>query len=205
MDEDANRDVAVDRDVPVAVLSKPMSRVTLMSIATDEQSAIARHTASLVDERDKIAVAKTIPIAVSARHIHLTEEAVAQLFGEGYTLTPRNPLSQPGQFACEETLDVIGPKRTIQRVRVLGPTRPKNQVEVSRTDEFFLGIDAPVRRSGDVSNTPGITLKGPKGTLQIPEGVICAWRHIHMRPEDAEAFGVNNGDYVEVAIQSGPR
>lgn len=205
VDEDLNRDVRVDREQPVQIFSKAMSRVTLMAIATDEQAAIARHTAQLVAEKDKIDTVKTIPIAVSARHIHLTEEAVQQLYGQGYTLTPRNPLSQPGQYACEETLDVIGPKRTIERVRVLGPTRPKNQVEVSRTDEFFLGIDAPVRRSGDVSNTPGITLRGPKGTLQIPEGVICAWRHIHMRPEDAEAFGVNHGDYVEVAIQSGPR
>src|SRR5690606_18192763 len=127
---------------------------------------------------------------------------VEQLFGPGHTLTPRKPLSQPGQFACEETVDLIGPKRTIEGVRVLGPVRSKCQVEISRTDEFQLGLDAPVRASGDVANSPGITLRGPAGTLQIAEGVICAWRHIHMTPTDAAHYGVVDRDVVDVAVSS---
>jgi len=122
--------------------------------------------------------------------------------GEGYGLTERNPLSQPGQFAANETVTLHGPKRTIERVRILGPIRPKNQVEISRTDEFFLGVDAPVRASGDVENTPGIVIEGPKGRVELKQGVICAWRHIHMTPEDAVAFGVKDRDVVEVAIES---
>ena len=102
-------------------------------------------------------------MAISARHVHLTQEAVEALFGEGHELTELRPLSQPGQFACEEQVNLIGPKRTLEGVRVLGPTRSANQVEISRTDEFFLGVDAPVRASGDVDNTPGITLEGPTG------------------------------------------
>ncbi|MEZ4473574.1 MAG: phosphate propanoyltransferase [bacterium] len=146
-----------------------------------------------------------IPIAVSARHIHLSPEAVEVLFGPGHTLTPLKELSQPGQYACVEQLDLIGPRRTIEGVRVLGPARGKCQVEISRTDEFFLGLDAPVRRSGDVASSPGITLQGPAGRLTLSEGVICAWRHIHMTPEDAERFGVQDRDIVEVAVDSQDR
>ena len=130
---------------------------------------------------------------------------VETLFGEGHQLTPRNDLSQPGQFACEETLTVVGPKRSIQSVRVLGPTRSRNQVEISRTDEFFLGVDAPVRNSGDTKNTPGVTLVGPKGTATLDDGLICAARHIHMAPDDAEVFGVKHGDIVEVAVDTAGR
>ncbi len=101
-----------------------------------------------------------------------------------------------------EKVDLIGPRRTIEGVRVLGPPRPKCQVEISRTDEFALGIDAPVRDSGDVANSPGITLQGPAGRITLKEGVICARRHIHMTPEDAAVFGVKDRDVVEVAIDS---
>jgi len=205
LDEDKNRDGRAGRTSPVVELSTSRSRVALLAVETDEAWAIGEHTAKLVRDQDQIERPSTIPIAVSARHIHLTVEAVATLFGAGHELTPRNPLSQPGQFACEETLDLVGPKRTIERVRVLGPVRRKNQIEISRTDEFFLGIDAPVRKSGDVEHTPGIVLRGPKGTLTVTEGVICAWRHIHMTTSDAAAFGVAQGDIVEVAVNSGPR
>jgi acetate kinase len=147
----------------------------------------------------------TLPVAISARHVHLTQQSVEALFGAGHQLTPRTPLSQPGQFACEETVTLVGPKRSIEGVRVLGPVRPQNQVEISRTDEFALGVDAPVRASGDVSGSPGIRLIGPLGELELGEGLICAWRHIHMRPEDAESFGVVDGEMVEVAIDSEDR
>ncbi len=202
LDEDRNRDAEVGPVTPVVDISDPTARVRLLVVATDEARAIAEHAAAVAEEVDAVRHAKAIPIAVSARHIHLTQESVEALFGPGHQLTPRNDLSQPGQFACEETLTVIGPKRSLESVRVLGPTRPKNQIEISRTDEFWLGVDAPVRRSGDVANSPGVTLRGPAGTLTLGEGLICAARHIHMTPEDAHAFGVENGDLVEVRIDS---
>ncbi len=205
LDEDANRDARVDLDAPVADIGRPNGRAKLLVVATDEAHAIARDTASLIVEAHAVDGLATIPIAVSARHIHLTAEAVAQLFGEGYTLTPYRPLSQPGQYACEEKLNLVGPKGRIDGVRILGPTRPKCQVEISRTDEFKLGVDAPVRPSGHVENSPGITLEGPQGTLTLTEGLICAWRHIHMTPDDADRFGLKDKDVVDVAVDTDAR
>jgi acetate kinase len=205
LDDDANRDASVDTTHRTASISAPGSRCDLLVVATDEELEIARATAAMVDESDTVEHELTIPIAISARHIHLTEEAVTALFGEGHALTPYRPLSQPGQFAAEEKLTVVGPKRSIENVRVLGPTRRACQVEISRTDEFFLGVDAPVRNSGDVKNSPGVTLVGPAGQLTLREGLICARRHIHMTPEDAERFGVADKDVVEVEIDSGGR
>ena len=127
------------------------------------------------------------------------------LFGKGATLTVKAPISQPGQFACNEKVDLVGPKRTIKGVRVIGPVRPACQVEVSRTDEYTLGIDAPIRNSGDVRNSPGIKLVGPAGELTLTEGLICARRHIHMDPDSAKAFGVQDKDVVEVAIDGAGR
>ncbi len=202
LDEDRNRDAKVGPDQPVVEISEPHARVRLLVVATDEARAIAEHTAAVARSSDHVDPPAAIPIAVSARHIHLTQASVEALFGAGHQLTPRNELSQPGQFACEETLTVIGPKRSLEKVRVLGPTRSKNQVEISRTDEFWLGVDAPVRRSGDVANSPGVTLQGPAGSLTLQEGLICAARHIHMTPADAQAFGVSSGDMVEVRVDS---
>jgi acetate kinase len=213
LDEERNRNAEVEiGGRQVAEISLAHSRVRMLVVATDEQLELAREAAALLCSRDKIGDARPrelvespprpIPIAISARHVHLTHEAVAALFGPGQQLTPLKPLSQPGQFACEQTVDLIGPKRNIESVRVLGPVRPKCQVEISRTDEFHLGLDAPVRASGDVANSPGITLRGPAGVLQLREGVICAWRHIHMTPSDAAHFGVVDRDVVEVAVES---
>jgi acetate kinase len=205
LDEDRNRDVALSEAAPVAAFHAEHSRVALLAIRTDESRAIADEVAAALAEDGLARPARGIPIAVSARHVHLTRAAVDTLFGPGHVLTPRAPLSQPRQFACEEQVDLVGPKRTIERVRVLGPERPACQVEVSRTDEFFLGLDAPVRASGDVRDSPGITLRGPAGTITLTEGVICAWRHIHMHPDDAAHFGVGDKDVVEVEVCSGPR
>jgi acetate kinase len=205
LDDDANRDARVARPGDVAVVSHYNSRVRALVILTDEALDIARDAARVAVGADRVDTSTGIPIAVSARHVHLTQAAVEALFGPGHRLTPRNPLSQPGQFACEETVDLVGPRRTIERVRVLGPTRRRTQIEVARTDEFFLGVDAPVRASGDLDGTPGITLRGPHGELTVEEGVICAWRHIHMTPADARAFGVGDGDVVEVDVTGGPR
>ncbi len=205
LDEDRNREAAVDPSTPVVEISSSHSRTQLLVVATDEARAIAERTAAIARGAHQVEGTRTIPIAVSARHIHLTQESVEALFGPGHRLTPRNELSQPGQFACEETLTVVGPKRRLEHVRVLGPIRSKNQIEVSRTDEFWLGVDAPVRNSGDVANSPGVTLEGPAGTLTLTEGLICAARHIHMTPSDAEAFGVESGDVVEVRVDSAGR
>lgn len=202
LDEDLNRGAQVDNDHPVVEISVLHSRTRLLVVKTDEAHAIARHTAAVAKGADRVRQPRAIPIAVSARHIHLTQATVESLFGAGHQLTERSPLSQPGQFACEETLTVIGPKRSLEGVRVLGPVRGKNQVEISRTDEFWLGVDAPVRPSGDVANTPGITLQGPAGTVTLDQGLICAARHIHMTPTDAEEFGVQQGDVAEVAVNS---
>jgi acetate kinase len=202
LDEDLNRDAQVDDDAPVAEISSRNSRVRLLVARTDEAHAIATDTADLTRHKDAVADPGTVPIAVSARHIHLTQEHVEALFGPGHTLTVKKPLTQPGQFAAEERVTLIGPKRSIPKVRVLGPIRGKTQVEIARTDEFTLGIDAPVRRSGDLDNTPGITLEGPYGRVTLKQGVICAWRHIHMTPEDADRFGVEHRDIVDVAVDT---
>jgi acetate kinase len=204
-DEDLNNDLRLSDDHPFAFFNASNSRVKLIAIKTDEEKAIAAETARIINEGNKVNSIPTIPIAISARHLHLTQESVEQLFGAGYKLSEKAPLSQPDQFAANETVTIVGPKNSIERVRILGPCRNLNQLEISRTDEFFIGIDAPVRASGKVENTPGIKIVGPKGELTIKEGVICAWRHIHMTPEDAEIFGVEDGDIVEVEVKNGSR
>lgn len=199
IDEDKNREEAGD-----FIFSTDYSRVKLMCIKTNEELQMANEAVEAYSKRE-VNKKLTIPVAVSARHVHLTQEAVDALFGKGYQLTKYKPLSQPGQFAANERVTLVGPKNKIERVRILGPVRSKNQVEISRTDEFFLGIDAPIRASGHVDGSPGIHLIGDKGELTIKEGVICAWRHIHMTPEDAINFGVKDKDVVEVSIQNKER
>ena len=144
-----------------------------------------------------------ILVETSARHVHLTKEAVAALYGEGAELIVKKMLSQPGQFAtANEKLKLVGPKGEMM-VSVLGPTRPANQVELSFTDARALGLKAvPVRESGDVAGTPGIKLVGPAGEIDIAEGCIIAKRHIHMTPADAEGLGVTNGEVVKVLVKS---
>ena len=144
-----------------------------------------------------------ILVETSARHIHLTKEAVEVLYGAGAELTVKKMLSQPGQFATGNAkITLVGPKGSLA-VSVLGPTRPANQVELSFSDARALGLaGVPVRESGDVANTPGVKLVGPCGELEIDSGVIIAKRHIHMRPEEAEALGVTNGQVVKVRINS---
>lgn len=197
--EDRNHELKLSTDEPAASFAMRHSRVELLAIKTDEQLAIAQQTERRLT-RATVNSEPSIPIAVSARHMHITQETLEQLFGEGHELTVKAPLSQPGQFAANEQVTVVGPKNRLERVRILGPVRPKNQIEISRTDEFFLGIDAPVRESGKVENTPGIKVIGPKGEVNLKDGLICAWRHIHMTPEDAELFGVEDRDVVDVEV-----
>lgn len=150
------------------------------------------------------AQASGIPVGVSNRHLHLSQADLDALFGPGYQLTPIKDLSQPGQFACKETVTICGPKGAIEKVRVLGPVRSKTQVEILTGDGFKLGVSAPARLSGDLSGTPGITIIGPKGSVQTKEGLIVAQRHIHMTPQDAAVYGVHDGQIVDIEIE-GPR
>ena len=144
-------------------------------------------------------------VETSARHVHLTKEHIEILFGEGATLTHKKDLSQPGQFACEERVTVVGPKKSIPNVIILGPARPASQVEVSLTDARTLGVSAPVRESGDVAGSGACKLVGPCGEVELTEGVIAAKRHIHFTPADAEAFGVEDKQIVSVKIDNDTR
>ena len=143
-----------------------------------------------------------VPVGVSARHIHLTQQDVETLFGEGYQLTKKKDL-MGGQFACNETVTIVGLKlRAIENVRVLGPVRKASQIEISSTDAMKLGIKAPVRESGDVAGSAPIAVVGPKGAIYMKEGCIVAMRHIHMSPADAAAAGVHDGDIVSVRVEN---
>ena len=150
-------------------------------------------------------MSKKILVETSARHVHLSREDVETLFGAGATLTHKKDLSQPGQFACEERVTVVGPKKSIPNVIILGPERPASQVEVSLTDARTLGIAAPVRESGDVANSGPCKLVGPCGEVELSEGVIAAKRHIHMTPEDAAELNVEDKEIVSVKIDSADR
>lgn len=145
-----------------------------------------------------------VRIEVSARHAHLTQQDLERLFGEGYKLKPIKDLSQHGQFASQETITLVGPKRSIEDVRVLGPCRQNTQVEISMTDSYFLGAKAPVRLSGKIIGSGAITLKGPVGEVELKEGLIVAKRHLHINPEQAQEYGVTDGQNIKVAID-GPR
>lgn len=144
---------------------------------------------------------KQVPVGVSARHIHLSEEHIEQLFGKGYQLGVLKDLSQPGQYAAQETVAVAGPKGRFDKVRILGPARGKTQLEVSRTDAFSLGLNPPVRESGNIAGTPGITVIGPAGQVDIPEGVIVAARHIHFHSEDAARWGIADKQQLTVKVE----
>ena len=145
-------------------------------------------------------MAKEVLVEISARHLHVSEEHLAILFGEGYKLTPKKDLSQPGQFACEERVTVVGSKRELAGVSILGPCRKATQVELSLTDARSIGVSAPVRESGDVAGSGSCKLIGPAGEVELTEGVISAKRHIHMTPEDAAAYGITDSQIVSVKI-----
>jgi len=151
-----------------------------------------------------IILANKIPIALSNKHLHISQEHLEILFGEGYELTKIKDLSQPGQYACEEKVDIVGPKGTLKGLRILGPVRPETQIEISISDGFKLGVDAPIRDSGKLQDTPGLKIVGPKGEVKIDKGVIVAARHIHMYTDDATKYGVEDKDIVSVKV-GGPR
>jgi putative phosphotransacetylase len=144
---------------------------------------------------------KMVPVGLSNKHIHLSQEDLETLFGKGFELTKMKDLSQPGQYAANEKVDVVGPKGTLKGVRILGPVRKETQVEISLTDSFVLGVNPPVRDSGDLVDSPGAKIVGPKGEITIDKGIIVAARHIHMHTTDAETFGVADKDVVSVKVE----
>lgn len=171
---------------------------------TSTQIAAIVH--KVIAEMDNKAEDAGIPVGISNRHIHLSTQDLETLFGKGYELTPIKDLSQPGQYACKETLTLIGPSmRPIENVRVLGPVRKASQVEISLTDSFVLKVKPPVRESGDIAGSAPITIVGPKGIVELKEGCIIANRHIHMHTSDAVKYGVKDGEYIDVDALQGTR
>lgn len=143
---------------------------------------------------------KEVLVEISARHVHVSEEHLEILFGKGYKLTPKKDLSQPGQFACEERVTVVGPKKELAGVSILGPCRKATQIELSLTDARSIGVKAPIRESGDVAGSGPCKLIGPAGEVELNEGVIAAKRHIHMTTADAEKYGITDSQIVSVKI-----
>lgn len=205
LDDRANKTAKPESGQAIDI-SDERSAVKVLVIPTDEGRMIARETIRTLGYQNVAQTIqkqkeKEIPIEVSAHHMHLSKKEVDELFGVGYELTRRAELSQPGQYACEETVNLIGPKGRVERVRILGPLRKECQAEISMTEEFKLGIKAPIRPSGDLAGSPGIALEGPKGAYNIPQGVICSLRHVHMSPEDALSFGLKDRDVVMIKAE----
>lgn len=202
LDEDRNSSLQLD-GLAAPQIQQPHSRIRVIVTQTREQWMIARevHRCLSAQASERHAQSPAIPVAVSAHHVHLTQASVEALFGPAYQLTKLRDLSQAGAWAAVETVNVIGPRGTIRSVRVLGPCRRANQIEVSATETFTLGIEAPVRISGDTADTPALILEGPAGRLRT-NGLIVAQRHIHMKTEDAKRYGLADRDLVEVEIDS---
>lgn len=172
-------------------------------MASKEYEVLMQALLKAVQEASKENAASNatgVPVGISNRHIHLSQADLDQLFGAGYQLTPMKELSQPGQFACKETVTICGTKGAIEKVRVLGPVRKETQIEIVAGDCFKLGVKAPAKLSGDLAGTPGITVVGPKGSVQTAQGLIVAQRHIHMAPADAQAYGVQDGQIVKIRV-----
>jgi acetate kinase len=203
LDDDLNQSPSPDTR-GVSDVSFPGSATRILVVPTDESRMIAAATAEAVGHGAVsaaiLARRRPIPVGISAHHVHLSQEHVEALFGPGHELTFRAPLSQPGQFACEEMVALVSEKGRVERVRVLGPERDETQVEVSRTECFALGVQAPIRMSGDLDGTPGILLEGPQGTVELEEGTICARRHLHASPEEALMLGLRNQDEISIRI-----
>ena len=174
------------------------SRARVFVTETAEQLMIARETAAALAAGQAERQLR-LPIAVSARHVHLSREAVDELFGKGYVLDQATPLRQPGHWAARERVTLVGPKGRLERVAILGPLRHRTQIEVSRTDSFALGIEVPVRDSGKLEATPQVTIEGPSGSFTT-DGLIIAARHIHTNPVDAKRLGIEDGEYVDVRV-----
>lgn len=204
LDETQNQRASVLNEP--CVISAQDSAVQVLVIPTDEERMIAREALRILDQLHITHVIQEqedipIPIEISAHHVHLSQDHVEALFGAGHTLTPMADLSQPGQYAAQERVTLVGPRGKVERVRVLGPARCDTQIEIAMTEQYKLGIEPPIRASGDLAGTPGVTLEGPAGTVTLDQGVICAMRHIHMTPQDALQLGLRDKDWVRVRIE----
>ena len=202
LDESLNR---VVNGKEASRISPEGAAVAVLVLPTDEERMIARESLRALERDHLVRVSEAcrtqpVPIEVSAHHIHLSQDHVEALFGEGHQLTWHADLSQPKQYACKEQLTIVGPKGRIERVRVLGPARKATQVEIAMTEQFKLGIHPPIRESGDIEGSPGCTLEGPTGSIVIERGVICAMRHIHMTPADALRYGVRDKSTVRIRV-----
>ncbi len=205
LDAQRNRDARGFDEV--CLISADESKTLALVVPTDEERMMAREALRTLSRSyimRTLDAQKRQPflVEVSAHHIHLTQEHVEALYGQGHQLTKHADLSQPGQFACKEQLAIVGPKGRIERVRVLGPARRYTQIEIAMTEQFKLGVQPPVRESGDIADTPGCTLESPTGSVRVDGGVICALRHVHMTPEDALRYGVRDKSVVRVRIVS---
>jgi len=205
LDEEKNRNLG-SLDSACTVISADDSPVTILVVANDDERLVAWEALRAIERNQLLLEARAedtpaIPVEISAHHVHLSQADVEKLFGPGHQLTPMHELSQPGQYACEEQVHLVGPKGRIAKVRVLGPTRKETQVEIAMTEQFKLGVQPPIRQSGDLAGTPGVTLEGPYGSSTIERGVICAQRHIHMSPEDAMRFRVRDNYVVRVRVE----
>ncbi len=185
---------SIDQEVLERIISEVFEKINQSQSAQPTQpSPTAVETGVSINP-------KRIPVGVSVRHVHICQEDLEKLYGPGAELNPERTLYQ-GDFAAKETVALLGQKmRLLERVRILGPMRKRTQIEISRTDSIFLGIDAPLRMSGDITGSAPITLVGPKGVVTLKEGCIRAMRHIHMNPKEAEYFGLKNGDKVKVRV-----
>jgi acetate kinase len=201
LDHDLNQAVRLEGRAAPQIEARE-SRVKVIVTETAEQLMIAREVAAALAR--PAPQPRAIPVAVSARHVHLSRAAVEGLFGPGYRLTPAKPLRQPGNFCAAERVAIEGPRGRLENVAILGPERGRTQIEVSRTDSFALGIDAPVRESGRLDGTPRVRLIGPAGSVET-DGLIVAARHIHINPEDAAAMGLQDGQFVAVEVGNGDR
>jgi acetate kinase len=201
LDEDRNATYRPAK-TGVAPLQPDRAPVAVLAVHAQEQAVIAREAqAALSAGRVAASAPVAIPVAVSAHHVHLTQETVERLFGAGHTLQVLQPLTQPGYWAAEETVAVVGRRGQIERVRVLGPCRSRNQIELSRTEAIKLGIDAPLRLSGHLDATPEVTLTGPSGSVRT-DGVIVAQRHLHLSPADAARLGVEAGQEIDLELDT---
>jgi acetate kinase len=203
LDPQRNRDARGFDEV--CRISTDDSQVAVLVVPTDEERMMAREalrtlSRSYITRVLEAQKQQPFPVEASAHHIHLTQEHVEALFGPGHQLTRHVDLSQPGQYACQEQLAIVGPKGRIERVRVLGPARKYTQIEIAMTEQFKLGVHPPIRESGDIADTPGCTLESPTGSVKVDRGIICALRHVHMTPEDALRYGVRDKSVVRVRI-----
>jgi acetate kinase len=204
LDRDKNAKTRPSDEGGVVDVAERHARTRVIVVRTDEERMIAREVVrALAGPTAAMRSVRTrpIPIGVSVRHVHLSRPDCDALFGEGYELTRRRDVTQPGQFVTRETVDLIGPKGEVTSVAIINPLRKETQVEVARTDALRLGIDPPLRESGKLDGTPGIRLRGPKGEVEIEKGVILAHRHVHMHPDDAKKFGVSDKDVIQVRAE----